>query len=85
MGEQPLVFVDVNMQPHDRAADVWPYRAMTPEQYTALHADTLGHLGLEEWAHKPEVYEWLCEVDAIRRDPERLAAARRANATNATS
>ena len=64
------------MPPHDRAADVWPYRTMTPERFAALNADRLGHLGLEEWTHRPEVYEWLSSVDAICRDPERLQRCR---------
>jgi hypothetical protein len=65
------------MEPaHDRAADAWPYRTMPPERYAALYAHRLGHLGLEEWTHRPEVYDWLVAVDAICRDPERLAQCR---------
>lgn len=65
------------MEPtYDRAADAWPYRTMSPERYAALHAHRLGHLGLEEWTHRPEVYEWLLAVDSICRDAERLAECR---------
>ena len=62
---------------HDRAADVWPYRTMSPEEYAARHGDALGCIGLEEWTHKPEVYDWLAKVAAICADPERLAECRR--------
>jgi hypothetical protein len=62
--------------PYDRAADAWPYRTMSPERFAALNAHRIGYLGLEEWTHRPEVYDWLVEVDANRRDPERLAECR---------
>jgi hypothetical protein len=65
------------VEPYDRAADAWPYLTMSPERFAALSAHRLGHLGLEEWTHRPEVYDWLVEVDAICRDPERLAECRR--------
>ena len=65
------------MEPvYDRAGDAWPYRTTSPERYAALHAHHLGHLGLEEWTHRPEVYDWLVAVDAICRDAERLAQCR---------
>lgn len=63
------------MSEYDRAAAAWPYREMSPEEFAGKNPEHR-YIALEEWTHRPEVYDWLRAVVEICNDPERLAGCR---------